>query len=1045
MLPVEYVTMMKLYLGSPQRLEKRLFEDIVTAKRSDPFYSIIVVVESNLAGVYLRRALARFGIYCHVRFLTLPDLAAELAEKVPDYANRRVQPPFGEEWLAVMTAREAAGGYFSPVSGRPGFRKALLQTFRELEDAGLQQIPFPAGGEQQRIEELQHLFNRFRERRNPFANPLDAFAAAAKAVPEEPFSLLLHGVYILSVPEKKMLANLASNVKTLAYWQESAAAMSSVQETLQWYREQGFILEHLPPVSSKGSNLERLQCNIFRTAPGEILPPPTGDSSLEFICAPDEIREVDEIAREIIRLAREGVRFGEMAVLPPNPNYSSLVSERLAAAGISYYLAGGEPLSRSGAGRSFLMILEMLGGDYPRLNVIELLTHAPFDYRRLLDEAAPESISSWDYLTMRAGVIRGRRQWREALEHYRCQMEQRCREHEEEAAAELQGRLQGQIAALDRLLTITEMLFNELESFERCRSWGELSILAGNFILRFFCPGEEREVLYRLLKRLHRLDEFGDGFVLKPALELLRSAVEAASLPRGRFQQEGVNIVPLNSAAGLCFTAIFIPGMVEKIIPAPASADPLLPEAERLALAEVLPLRRRKLDVQTFQFNLALGGALRKAVLTWPRTTAAGSREQLPSFYLSRCGEALLGIRPGYEQLSRLPGYRYIPAAALEETVDDPVTAAEYDLACCHDLPPPLQPVHYYRHLSADLEQVLEADLARRRNRLTPYDGMFTPQGVPLSLLAVRLNRAKAVSATALEDYAFCPYSYFLKRLLHLTPLEEPEELLSMDPLVRGRLVHRILEQFYRRASAGGLLPTGGYPDACRILLDGVISEEFSKVPAEELPPYPLLWQLQRRNLEEMLRSMLEWDIEAGAEFMPVDFELAFGDPVSENPVILELLSGEKLYFRGRIDRVDRSAGRVRVIDYKTGKRRVRDESLAGGEALQLPVYLLAAISIFNLPEPERVEAYACHLSPAGVKRVLYSGKPWAQKERLLQETAAVLYGGIAAGSFFPYPNPGCLFCDYRSVCGPGIEKAFRLKATDPLMTDFLKMKEEKV
>ena len=42
--------------------------------------------------------------------------------------------------------------------------------------------------------------------------------------------------------------------------------------------------------------------------------------------------------------------------------------------------------------------------------------------------------------------------------------------------------------------------------------------------------------------------------------------------------------MPLSSAAGLCFTALFIPGLAEKIIPAPVHTDPLLPETERLAL-----------------------------------------------------------------------------------------------------------------------------------------------------------------------------------------------------------------------------------------------------------------------------------------------------------------------------------------------------------------------------------------------------------------------------------------------------------------------------
>ncbi len=176
---------------------------------------------------------------------------------------------------------------------------------------------------------------------------------------------------------------------------------------------------------------------------------------------------------------------------------------------------------------------------------------------------------------------------------------------------------------------------------------------------------------------------------------------------------------------------------------------------------------------------------------------------------------------------------------------------------------------------------------------------------------------------------------------------------------------------------------------------------------------------------------------------MPRDFELAFGFQGSVSQAALRLPSGEEICFRGRIDRVDRRGDRIRVIDYKTGKKRNKDESLAGGEALQLPVYLLAAASIFSLPQLDEAEAYAYHLSTKGVKTVLFSGKPWQHKEQLLQETAQVLFEGITDGRFFPFPNPGCRYCDYRAICGPGIERTFRLKERDPLLKPFLKMKEE--
>jgi hypothetical protein len=77
------------------------------------------------------------------------------------------------------------------------------------------------------------------------------------------------------------------------------------------------------------------------------------------------------------------------------------------------------------------------------------------------------------------------------------------------------------------------------------------------------------------------------------------------------------------------------------------------------------------------------------------------------------------------------------------------------------------------------------------------------------------------------------------------------------------------------------------------------------------------------------------------------------------------------------------------------------------------------------------------------VKTVLFSGEAWPQKEMLLQEAVEIIYKGIAAGHFFPYPNPGCRYCDYSPVCGPEIERTYRQKAADPLLAPFLKLKED--
>ena len=81
------------------------------------------------------------------------------------------------------------------------------------------------------------------------------------------------------------------------------------------------------------------------------------------------------------------------------------------------------------------------------------------------------------------------------------------------------------------------------------------------------------------------------------------------------------------------------------------------------------------------------------------------------------------------------------------------------------------------------------------------------------------------------------------------------------------------------------------------------------------------------------------------ADFLPSCHEWAFGTE-SANPLTIELADGGQVLFRGRVDRIDswRKDGeeRFRVVDYKSGDKKVDYDALYEGLAFQLPAYLAA-------------------------------------------------------------------------------------------------------
>jgi len=283
-----------------------------------------------------------------------------------------------------------------------------------------------------------------------------------------------------------------------------------------------------------------------------------------------------------------------------------------------------------------------------------------------------------------------------------------------------------------------------------------------------------------------------------------------------------------------------------------------------------------------------------------------------------------------------------------------------------------------------------------------------------------------------------CPFRYFLKHELGVRDIEEPPDDLRISPLVKGSLVHRILERFYLDAAANHTVPSAGEawnPDAhARMKL--IALEECAIDEAHGLTGTAMLWQLDRRRILDSLDAFLiEDDVRRAQGFVFESAEAAFG---ADGETSFALPDGRRIRFRGRIDRADRAAdGRIAVYDYKTGKsdkygsinnKDNKADPLAHGQHLQLPVYALA---LGAGDGHSQVAAYYWFLDDADAPLrgyVVDSG----QLERF-GEAVADLDATIGAG-LFP-ANPGgtareadnCRNCAFERACAPRLTRLPRL------------------
>ena len=243
------------------------------------------------------------------------------------------------------------------------------------------------------------------------------------------------------------------------------------------------------------------------------------------------------------------------------------------------------------------------------------------------------------------------------------------------------------------------------------------------------------------------------------------------------------------------------------------------------------------------------------------------------------------------------------------------------------------------------------------------------------------LERATFLSPSALERYRLCPRLY---RFLYVDGLWRMSR--SSGQQAFGTSVHAALREFYR-------LPVGRR--SLRMLLE----------------LYRRLWvrdgyrgkEEQQRERERGADALRAWYGRTDTDVVPHATELglqaAWGDVV----------------LKGRLDRLDPDPGSDRglvVIDYKTGRRPVSQETADADEALTI----YAALVERRLGRP--VTSMVLDYVVAGEQVV--TERPPEVLRRRLDEVLATAGRLRADTEFRPNPGPWCAGCDLLSRCPAG-------------------------
>jgi ATP-dependent helicase/nuclease subunit B len=1000
---------------------------------------------------------------------------------------------------------------------RPSFIRAVLSAIIDMKKAGWSPEDCRLRGEGRFRREVATIYERseaiLHERR--WADPTDVIVRAASELRtrecEERPRVAVFGVRALNRTERDLLDALpeyAESVSLFVPYIDNAPAFALASRTIEALGgASGFAVSHTP--SAALCDRDALIGDLLRTDRRQLYP----NAQVSFVSAPDSVREWTDTARHIMSLVRDdpALRFSDIHVVTPGlSGVRSIVKDVFAAARIPVNWLGGIPVTDTEPGRSLLRILSASESGFERSSILELLTTVRLPQEWLACPSGLVSPAEWDRLLNAAGVV-GRevraneplkesvaRQWIDPLlrhgERLRERAETAVDDPELSESVDVSGTLRD-AGICKTFVSVIDQLRERLNAIDEARDtgswsrWVDAVRTAWNAVdLPDNPPNAARSRIEEIL------DEFEsyDGSFRLPARDalgdLVRSALERTSLPVRSSEKQDADAAGhglVESDAGVVVSdteaALFhaprimmVTGLVDGEYPPAAEHRPLHQFAP-----EPVECRTAEHSVQTIAEDIAGANLSFTLLLSAPRDRVRLSyaRAQLDeperrsacSLYLDAASRALPAStgNPGgsawpEEGLRQALGeHDWVRRTAIPAISNGRwyLNEHEFDMTAAVRLSNAEQFVKYATpEGSPAICLGVNLLAARTEANDSLYDGLIYDADLSAKILS-QLRTGMPLSPSRIEQYARCPFSYFVQRVLGIRPLDEPDDSLELDARVRGSMIHRLLAGFFRRLANEGVTLSAISESDLRTRFDTYAERRHSQPSAQDAALPGLLWSAEWTELCERAWNAVALLHTESAVWEPRFHEFALGmehqrrnaDRKSDPEPVRIDLDGEAVTLQGIVDRVDmsRDGTHARVVDYKSGKfEKAALERLDGGRTLQLVVYALGlsqwmSRTGMNADVAEAMYHYLREPLPDDpAKRLECRQVDRRDRDELdrqteeLREVLTALFDSVQQGVFHPLPGEPptqrfntCEYCDVQAACGSLIDLERRWNA----------------
>jgi ATP-dependent helicase/DNAse subunit B len=1022
--------------------------------------------------------------YFGVHFFDFYDLYQHLLQITGDPQRRINAAAQSRILRAAIQQSNSELTHFKAIAEQPGFVALVANLIRELKQARITPLQYSAAAYDAKDRDLALIYGHYQQllqSRNLVDIEGEGWLALAHVAEQsklmQPVALLvIDGFDQFNRVQAELIGLLSKQVArtaiTLTYQDKRtetahrrfAQTHNRLKKFVSWTEKQ---IDSTAADATRSAALNGLSANLFEPQPNKtshadsrtVQSTITRTDSITFIETADPRREVETVLRTIKRQLLNGTAPDDIAIVARDlSRYAPYIIEGAANYGLPIRARFSTPLAENPAVAALIALLDLAAADFPRRAVIDIL-RSPYLTIPGLDAAA---IDMLDRLSRERIVIGGRSQWAAALRESSAAVEDEDGELDaseetidQEALSEALSTffdsitpasradvhsyidwidsLIGPDTELDPGLVIADghpedtdaVLETDQPGFQivaNSRAATDNALVARDLSALSAFKRQLADLLaaYDLLEEGTVIDWPVFRIELQNTLDLAIVRSAGGSGRSGR-----VLVGSVFEVRGLPHQIVYVLGLSEGQFPAHVPEDALYLDAERVRLnisltnhGVQLLTRSEQADEASLFYELT-GLARQSLVLSRPYSDG-GNPWPASAFWMA----AWVVVDNANGALQRIKSNTMVsiadaasPAEAMVAVMDGLQVEPSSDLIL--GAARWLAEQTNYAGVWARVIANQQIEKGRADKNKDGYRG-YMQHPVVKESIAAELGAAHMWSAAQFNEYAQCPFGFFARRLLKLTPLEEPGA--GADKTQTGSLLHAVLEKTYTAIGKERLTIAAENQDRALAILDVIAAAEFRTAPVRFGFRTDTLWTQRQTWLRDQLRALVKLDFSENsplAAFLPGE-RRPYGQESAFDHFIITGDAGP-LSVRGRIDRVDIVGDRALVVDYKSGTTPYSKTEMVEGRNVQMLLYTAAIDQQLN-PPPQSISGAFWHIpdrkTSGDLNNVADGEKIQEALEGLHQRVIAARDGEFPDTPSKPDSSGKCAgYCEFSQLC----------------------------